>query len=127
MVARRRNGVLIHRRPRKRAPHLRRARDAASPHSRIAANSHMSSHDANAAPESCPDDPQSTGWLSRASATPRSPLDGDGARSLEALWRALQASVRSRIQPGQYETWFRRAALLHADDGVVRIALQDKF
>ena len=88
----------------------------------------MSSHDANAAPESCPDDPQATGWLSRASAAPQSQLDdAANAKSLEALWRALQASVRSRIQPGQFETWFRRAALLHADDGVVRIALQDKF
>ncbi len=88
----------------------------------------MSSHDANLAPESRPDDRRSTGWLSQESAAQQPQLGEEGsARSLEALWRALQVSVRSRIQPGQFETWFRRAALLHADDGVVRIALQDKF
>jgi chromosomal replication initiator protein len=47
--------------------------------------------------------------------------------SLEELWSALQSAVRTRVQPGQFETWFRRAALVHADGEVVRIALQDGF
>jgi chromosomal replication initiator protein len=107
----------------------------------------MSSYDANAAPKPRPDDPQSPeasqshGWPSHESAdpqwrhdrdanreAPRDEVEGDDrARSLERLWRALQAAVRSRIQSGPFETWFRRAALLHADDAVVRIAVQDKF
>jgi chromosomal replication initiator protein len=113
----------------------------------------MSSYDANAAPEPRPDDPQSheaspsNSWPRPESADPQRRRDRelnqdkqgqekgqekdgeaeDRARSLERLWRALQAAVRSRIQSGPFETWFRRAALLHADDAVVRIALQDKF
>jgi len=39
----------------------------------------------------------------------------------------MQASVRALVQPGQFETWFRRAALAHADGEVVRIALLDNF
>ena len=39
----------------------------------------------------------------------------------------MQSSVRALVQPGQFETWFRRAALVHADGEIVRIALQDSF
>ena len=77
----------------------------------------MSRPDANASPESRRDDEQSPAWCSHESAP----------RSLEELWIALQAAIRTRVQPGQFETWFRRAALVHADDGLVRIALQDRF
>src|SRR6185295_7499235 len=71
---------------------------------------------------------RSKGWSQFENADDRQLNAENGrARSLENLWRALQTSVRSRIQPGQFETWFRRAVLLHADDGVLRIALQDKF
>jgi chromosomal replication initiator protein len=77
----------------------------------------MSSPEAKAAPEPRPDAALSKDWQPH----------GEQPRSLETLWRALQAAIRSRIQPGQFETWFRRAVLLHVDDGLVRIALQDKF
>jgi chromosomal replication initiator protein len=77
----------------------------------------MSRPDANASPESRRDDEQSPAWRSRESAP----------RTLEELWSAIQAAIRTRVQPGQFETWFRRAALVHADDGLVRIALQDRF
>jgi chromosomal replication initiator protein len=77
----------------------------------------MSRLDANASPESRRDDGQSAAWRSHESAP----------RSLEELWSALQSGIRTRVQPGQFETWFRRAALVHADDGILRIALQDKF
>jgi chromosomal replication initiator protein len=40
---------------------------------------------------------------------------------------ALQSAVRARIQPEQFETWFRHAALLHVDDQVVRLAVQNTF
>ncbi len=46
---------------------------------------------------------------------------------LGELWLALQNAVRARIQPEQFETWFRHAALVHADDQVVRIAVQNVF
>jgi chromosomal replication initiator protein len=47
--------------------------------------------------------------------------------SLEDRWAAIQRAVRALVQPGQYETWFRRAVLVHADDEIVRIALLDNF
>jgi len=98
-------------------PDLRRVPDAAvlilgSP------STLMSTHDAHALPEASSDEPRPEEWAARNS---------DRTSTLEGLWRALQAAVRSRIRPGQFETWFRRATLLHADDGVLRIALQDKF
>jgi len=49
------------------------------------------------------------------------------ASSLEDQWSAMQDCVRAVVQPGQFETWFRRAALVHADGEVVRIALLDNF
>ena len=39
----------------------------------------------------------------------------------------MQAAVRTRLPAGKFETWFRRATLVHADDGIVRIALHDSF
>ncbi len=46
---------------------------------------------------------------------------------LGELWLALQNAVRARIQPEQFETWFRHAALLHVDEQVVRLAVQNSF
>ena len=47
--------------------------------------------------------------------------------TLGDLWRALQNAIRSRVQPEQFETWFRRATLVHADAEQVRIAVQNGF
>ncbi|MFN0243301.1 MAG: chromosomal replication initiator protein DnaA [Planctomycetota bacterium] len=43
------------------------------------------------------------------------------------MWHALQSAIRSRVQPEQFETWFRRAALVLADDTHIRIAVQNDF
>jgi len=59
--------------------------------------------------------------------------DGQAARVLEHsgaltdLWSALQSRIRARIQPEQFETWFRRASLVQADAELVRIAVQNTF
>jgi chromosomal replication initiator protein len=55
------------------------------------------------------------------------PAYGPQPDALEAHWLAMQTAVRRLVQPGQFETWFRRAALVHADGEVLRIALQDNF
>lgn len=42
-------------------------------------------------------------------------------------WSTLQSAIRARIQPEQFETWFRRALLVHVDGELVRIAVQNTF
>jgi chromosomal replication initiator protein len=70
--------------------------------------------------------------LSAASGAPL-PHDGDGARVPERgspaneAWSTLQSAIRARIQPEQFETWFRRALLIHVDGELVRIAVQNTF
>ena len=78
----------------------------------------MSTH-ADAASESNPEPERAHPW----------PASGPGneTRDLESLWLAMQAAVRTRMHAGKFETWFRRAALIHADDGLVRIAVHDSF
>jgi chromosomal replication initiator protein len=80
----------------------------------------MSSQPADAAPESNPERSRPNPWAS-ADRKHETPCD------LESLWLAMQAAVRTRLHAGKFETWFRRATLVHADDGIVRIALQDTF
>lgn len=46
---------------------------------------------------------------------------------LEEDWTRLRAAVRERLQPEQFETWFRRAALRLHDGERVRIAVQNAF
>jgi len=43
------------------------------------------------------------------------------------VWQQLQETLRKRVQPEQFETWFRRAALTHIDDDCVLLAVQNKF
>jgi chromosomal replication initiator protein len=45
----------------------------------------------------------------------------------EDQWRILQRAIRSRIHPEQFETWFRRAALAHADGESIQLAVQNTF
>ncbi|MFO1011292.1 MAG: chromosomal replication initiator protein DnaA [Planctomycetota bacterium] len=47
--------------------------------------------------------------------------------ALADLWRTLQNAIRARVQPEQFETWFRRATLVHADGEQVRLAVQNGF
>jgi len=48
-------------------------------------------------------------------------------RSIEVLWRELQHAIRARVEPAQFATWFQRAALVHADDDVLRFGVQNDF
>jgi chromosomal replication initiator protein len=65
-------------------------------------------------------------FASHASVSAPRPIAGAGA-SLDEIWRCLQASLRARTQPEQFETWFRRATLVAVDAEVVRIAVQNAF
>src|SRR5690606_23729489 len=57
--------------------------------------------------------------------------DGGGpphsARSLEVLWREFQHAVRARVEPAQFATWLQRAVLVHVDDHVLRVGVQNDF
>ena len=44
-----------------------------------------------------------------------------------AIWRDLRDSIRKRIQPEQFETWFRRADLERVDEKTLCIAVQNGF
>jgi chromosomal replication initiator protein len=46
---------------------------------------------------------------------------------LEDIWISLQEAIQRRIQPEQFETWFRRANLVRVDDQMVLIAVQNNF
>lgn len=59
--------------------------------------------------------------------TPRAEARGHAASELAEAWEVLAGAVRERVQPEQYETWFRRAALVGLDGDCVRIAVQNKF
>jgi chromosomal replication initiator protein len=63
---------------------------------------------------------------SHASVSAPRPIAGARA-SLDEVWRCLQASLRARTQPEQFETWFRRATLVAVDAEVLRIAVQNAF
>jgi chromosomal replication initiator protein len=43
------------------------------------------------------------------------------------VWKKIQAAVRERVQPEQFETWFRRAALHRVQEETVCIAVQNSF
>ncbi len=49
------------------------------------------------------------------------------ASNVVDAWHTLQSAIRSRIQPEQFETWFRRATLVQVDDELVRLAVQNTF
>ncbi|MBL8863619.1 MAG: chromosomal replication initiator protein DnaA [Planctomycetes bacterium] len=48
-------------------------------------------------------------------------------RALETLWRDLQLAIRSRVEAIQFATWFQRATLVHADEAVLRVGVQNEF
>ncbi len=58
---------------------------------------------------------------------PAVPSTSSSPRSLEVLWRELQHAIRARVEPAQFATWFQRAALVHADDEVLRFGVQNDF
>ncbi|MFT4538915.1 MAG: chromosomal replication initiator protein [Planctomycetota bacterium] len=50
----------------------------------------------------------------------------DPAALLE-LWFHLQDAIRARVEPEQFETWFRRAALRRVGGGEIVVAVQNAF
>ncbi|MFT7485023.1 MAG: chromosomal replication initiator protein [Candidatus Paceibacteria bacterium] len=52
---------------------------------------------------------------------------GLNTEQLADVWQELRSSIRARIQPEQFETWFRRAALESLTDTTVCIAVQNAF
>jgi chromosomal replication initiator protein len=46
---------------------------------------------------------------------------------LGQLWTALQGAIRKRVEPEQFETWFRRAALSRVDEQAVHLVVQNAF
>ena len=48
-------------------------------------------------------------------------------RQLTDVWRQLRAVIRQRIQPEQFETWFRRADLVRVEQDQLCIAVQNAF
>jgi chromosomal replication initiator protein len=51
----------------------------------------------------------------------------DGPVRLGETWSALQRAIQERVQPEQFETWFRRAALRSVDSEAVELAVQNEF
>jgi chromosomal replication initiator protein len=47
--------------------------------------------------------------------------------SPEWAWERLQEGLKTRVQPEQFEAWFRRAALVEAGEHLVRLAVQNNF
>ena len=58
---------------------------------------------------------------------PSTPPIVPATETQDELWQRLQTEVRSRIKKGQFETWFRRAALRSVGEGHVEIAVQNTF
>ncbi len=50
-----------------------------------------------------------------------------GEKRLVELWSEVQTVLQRSIKPQQFETWFRRAAVVYADDHEVRLAVHNGF
>ena len=68
-----------------------------------------------------PEPPGPTGPA--ASPEPSEPPPND----LERFWSDTQAALRQELQPEQFETWFRRAAVAALDETAVRLAVHNGF
>ncbi len=64
-------------------------------------------------------------------ATPQPPIEATPPATnlplLAEVWRVLRLAISARIDPQQFATWFTRASLVHADEALVRIAVQNPF
>ena len=64
----------------------------------------------------------------QAEPLPPEPAHGEAdPQSLVMLWGALQTAIQQRVQPEQFETWFRRAALARVDSHSVVLAVSSGF
>ena len=43
------------------------------------------------------------------------------------IWTRVQEALQAALKPQQFETWFRRAAIAHADDASIRLAVHNGF
>lgn len=64
---------------------------------------------------------------SKAEATPALPLPIDSSLPQEVIWNTLRRCLAARVQPEQFETWFRRAALVDLTDDAITIAVHNLF
>ena len=57
------------------------------------------------------------------------PAEGQSHESAgkDDVWRRVQDAIRERIQPEQFETWFRRMALVQLDTKQITLAVQNNF
>jgi len=55
------------------------------------------------------------------------PSSGADSGSLRELWSHFQEAIQQRVQPEQFETWFRRTALKRVDGDSVELAVQNAF
>ena len=60
------------------------------------------------------------------SKAPPAPSEEAPSPLIEA-WKLLQGAIRERVKKEQFETWFRRAALVQADSTRVCLAVQNTF
>ena len=58
---------------------------------------------------------------------PRAAYSAPDPAALRELWAHLQEAIKTRVQPEQFETWFRRAALMRVGGGEVVVAVQNTF
>ncbi len=70
------------------------------------------------------DDEGTSGQDAEQQSSTRSVAD---ASQCKAVWLQLRRAIRERVQPEQFETWFRRAALASLDDESICIAVQNGF
>ncbi|MCP3915405.1 MAG: chromosomal replication initiator protein DnaA [bacterium] len=54
-------------------------------------------------------------------------LSNDPDVDITTAWDRLRQDLKRRILPEQYETWFRRSALVRVTDGAVVLAVQNEF
>ncbi|MEW6074155.1 MAG: chromosomal replication initiator protein DnaA [Planctomycetota bacterium] len=50
-----------------------------------------------------------------------------GGGRLDELWSRMREDLRGTLRREQFETWFTRTALVHADAEIVRLAVQNGF
>ncbi|MBJ02735.1 MAG: chromosomal replication initiator protein DnaA [Planctomycetes bacterium] len=86
---------------------------------------------APASPDTSSDTAGSPDTLSSGADAAVAPPDGEsGAREpddLEQIWSALREALARRMQPEQFDTWFRRSALTSVAGNTVRVAVQNTF
>jgi chromosomal replication initiator protein len=88
----------------------------------------MGSLNGNGAQEECPEgNPDQKNGSATPERTAERKPERTPERTIEDCWHRLRAEIRSRIHHEQFETWFRRAALLSCDGEAICLAVQNDF